>query len=300
MSKIFILSNTYTIRNIILSIRYLFNEGVDSIVILEENCELSDFPSECADINLIVCSSLDDCINICDVVVIPNEKCIPSKTLKYVIEKSTKLNKKYYTDCYVTQIPVLDCNNKSFKTKPIILMLTLGNYTQHMYIELVLNKIFAGMHVPIKQILSYETYHLLKTINMSGLMNLNLDVFFVEELDTDYQMIVWPVCLESLEELEGKLDDFKKLSPDFIICSAEFAFNDIDFLKNTMFFNCSSTIDLIIKSHYHRIDRIYTVYCRKKIDCLNEIVDLESPDLEYVIKEKIINKLSFPIGIMPI
>lgn len=300
MKTIFLLSDTYTIKTILLCSSFLFSEDVGKVIILGENCAVDETYKSTGKVKIFIIRDLDECI-MCSDIIIVDSSSIPAKTQNYVNKKTKELNKQFFlrklSSNASSEIAEV---NKKYKSIPIIMAVSLGDYSQTSYIEILLTKILVDISAIFDIELTSNTTELLQSINSTGYLNtwISQEVLEVSN-NTCPQIFVQCIKMKDMSELNAKADIMENLSPDFVIISSDEDLVNIDYIKQFFRFACSSNLDIIIKSHYHTAVSTYTVYCNRPIPSEEEIVDIESDDLYITLSQRIFEKLSYPLGMIP-
>lgn len=174
MKKVFFLVNTYTIKTILLSSNLIFNEEISEIIVLEENRVEGETFTISNQIPICIIHELEECVKLSDITIIDTSS-IPRHTIKYAVNKSGELSKKYYllnlsADAFSNSI----VSNKKYKSIPTVMLISLGLYSQEVYIELSLTKIFNNANINFDIEFSEQAIKFLKLIRATNCLNSNI------------------------------------------------------------------------------------------------------------------------------
>lgn len=298
MYSIFLFSDSYNTKTFILSLDYLLDRNIKEIILLKENHIVNEFNN--SKYKIILFDNLYDCINAADFIIIIQSNYLLTESINLIRKES----KKRHVDCYILKNKISNChiNNKivsefSFEKYPTILCVSIGDFTQQIYIELILNKIFEKLEINTKQFFTEKTFDWIQQLKNYGLLSKSLEKQFLFD---EYNIVISSINILNIEKLYDYLNLIKHISPDFLIIMTELNCDilAIENLKNIIKYNCNLPVDLIINSRYYFYNNKYHVYCSNKIKKSKLIYDIEYNKLECKIEEKILSKLAFPKGVV--
>lgn len=299
MKKVFFLVNTYTIKTILLCSNLIFNEEISEMIVLEENCVEGETFEISNQIPICIVHELEECIKHSDIIIIDTSSN-PKHTIKYAANKSGELSKKcYLINLYADAFTNLIVANERYKSIPTVMLISLGLYSQEVYIELSLNKIFNKANINFDIEFSEQTNEFLKLIRAANCLNSSITKNITKKTSIGAkELLIKCVNFKDINELIDRCEIVKKISPDFIIVSTDSDLISVDYLKQFFCFACLSELDLIIESHYHTAASTYTVYCNQMISSEEKLIDIESESMYFELSHKIFEKLSYPLGII--
>lgn len=297
IKTLFLFTDAYTIRTVLLCSDYLFNNSIKKIIIMGESFSHSEVIKYSRNICISIINDIDECIRNSDIIIIDTH--IPFSARKYVTRKSKQLSK----ECYVLSADALvnnDSRNNLFNgsNAPYILVVSLGTHSQSSLIEVLLTKILEESGVDFCIEYTMYTFELLETINSFGGLQMRSFPTQKRTID-DGQVFVGCVQVDNLAELYDKSGMIKSASPDFVILSSDMDLLNSESINNFFNWACLTELDMIIKSHYHTAASKYAVYCDKLLKTGNGIYDIESNDLLAILFNSITRKMAFPKGMIP-
>lgn len=148
--KLFIYANSYSARMLIFHAEYLFNCKIMDIYILRENHNDNEHFSISPHINLTLCNSIHDAVKQSDITIVLFDKNVPQDMVNNIRQLSDKLGKKciVINDVWNTERLDRQQNNLisntilDYSNTPVVLSLSVGQFTGQYCVELLLNKIF--------------------------------------------------------------------------------------------------------------------------------------------------------------
>lgn len=296
--KILLISNSYYELTLLNILDDIFPYDISQIILLQENHSKND-TFNCKH-EIIISPSLLEAVNNCDIVLLfkhPHMNKELEEKLSCICET---LNKKIESFCIPfseDQIKIITTKEKmKYKELPVIMILSLGLYNQHIYTEVLINKIFQKLGVATIQLLSNELASIMQQANLKQNASRN----------TEDEVIIQCVSCTDIEGLLNNkelLKTFEIASPDFTIINIESGLNekcDIKDLIERIEYRFNTKTDLVISSNFCSIrDKKNTYiplyYKGNEHDCFLRVDDL---NLENVVKREIIDKITFPKGIM--
>ena len=225
MKNIFIFSNAFVSKTLLLGINYIFSFKVSHILLLKENF-MADTAFLKKNQNIITYSTIQDCIVNCDLIFIIEDKSIPYKSIQNIQELAIKYKKEVlkiqnpYINFVTDKMQDYKLLDLEYDKIPVVLCVSLSSLSQQLYVELLINKILNNKNVAFKQIFSNETDSLLNQIKMSGYLCDNLttssDVF---------NLIVQSINTKDLQSLKNYLEYIRYIKPDYTLLLVDEKFN---------------------------------------------------------------------------
>lgn len=237
--KVFVLSTPY---NEFCVIPFFYSLGMD-IVVLREHHEASEF-----DFHVGIFDSINDAMDNSDCTVFIKSPQLDDK----VIENIDKLSSKHR--CYIIDEKTFrDVEHVVEKNiEPSILLLSIGDSTEIISLELQLISCFAKKGIAIKGALSPTSNEIIRLINT---MNSNGLIFFNDQAKVRIHTIL------NFENLEYEI--FKNildtLSPDYVILCVESA-EDLKLCVASFGYKWEYGLDLIVTSNHFTYERYGTKY----------------------------------------
>ena len=304
MSKIFVFSNSFATRTVLFGLDSLFNIKFDEVLLLKENHNQKEIFLFNTNIKIKLYESIDDCICLCDSIIMIKDDNIPEKSINYISCKSKELDKQCFEiinpwkNKLSSSTNNIDDKNIDFKKYPVILNISLGTISQSYCVEILLNKIFTKNSIGFKQFYSKEMENFLLQLDGYGILSSNFSrqIKFPEY---QYNIIIYSINIgESIYNIKKYIDILRHIASDFTILQTDIKFNEYESAKNIIKYGCFSQLDMLIKSHYNVVDEKLTVYCAKKINEDSLVKDIESISLENKLSFNIFSKIAFPEGIV--
>lgn len=298
MLSLFVFGNTYDVYNTIKDIKFSFDKilPINTINILRENYARS---LEQTYLGVNIYDNIDLCIEISDVILIIQNEKIPQKSIDHIMgranfeRKQTILINSPFS--MVSQVEKLNNVALDYRRCPVILNLAIGTASHCQHIEFLLNKMFNELKIPIFQKYSSIASDLL---NQFKGHNINL---LVDNCNTDYEVIVISKVYNDVVSFSNDLHMFRNCYSDVVIVEIENNFDNINYLKKIIKINLGKEVDFIIRSRHKVIDKMICCSGSCKDNYDNErknIFDIESIELYEKLRKIIINKITFPEGIV--
>lgn len=299
--NIFIFANLYNVKTILFEINYMLSINIGKIILLKEVYEYNDNFKK---YNIEVCDDIESCIQKCHFVLVIKDNNIPNTSLNRILNRSIYYNKPYYLinnlTCNDTSEHIESTKNKINQDIPTLLCLALGEYTQQLYIELLLNKIFTDLSITINQFYSKSTNNLMRELYNKKLLNLELAKHLTDRRVVPGLLNVVAVNLSSRATLPEISSVVRIISPDYIVILLDECIEQPEChkLQNLVYFNCFKEINLYIKTHYHYNDSSapYILYRRDLNINASKNVDIESSNVSCILRESILSNISIPEG----
>ena len=305
MASFCIFADSLTTRTFLRSIVYLVNVNVESVYLLCENYTSAEnweygFPVYYRD-------TIESCIESSDIVVV-FEDIIPTSAYNMIKEicaltckrivllKSGQDSAKHFTDENIEKIINL-C-----KSLPVILLLTTGAISQPFAGNVVLCKSLDTKGVNILLHPCYPAASIFNSLNQQELLNSAIKRMLTFEDKKD--VIVWHFDLGDYLNKFDSLNLFDRIHPDFcILLSNATTLEKISKIRDRINHVLKKSVDVTITTRYYAVTvgkNNYSFYngefSRNAINCL----DFESSEIEEIISQAIISKLTYPKGIIPI
>ena len=308
MQKIFIYSNSFIARTIICQLEFVLNFRFDEVFLMEENHRQDEMIiSEWRGFNIIVLSNIDECVTRSTCIFVIKDSNTPTRSIKYISEKAIELHKKYIEiENPWSSIPPFKkslerSSISKFKDYPAILTIALGLPSQQYILEIALNKLFEEHGVKTAQFFSPATYCFLKQLNVQGMVHDSIEKQ-LKGVD-EFEVLLYSINIgEDFNNIINFIDVIKDIGPDFVILQTGIRFDHHDIAKQMLKYGCSSSLDMIVKSHYNNItlERAEMYYCDAQIEEGGIVYDIEKDALKEEVEIRLFSKLALPKGVFRI
>ena len=297
MIKLFIFSNSFNTHILVKSLKYLFNNTISKIIILQEN---NDKELEMYDYHIVFCNNPKNAVELSDYVIVWNDEGIPPESVK-LIENLCAIHKKPYTN-----IPICSNQYSSFReiekiitslhNCPILLNISVGLGTLQPYIELLLNNIISSINVDFKQYYSPITQTIIDNLNGTKLLSIKEYKSCLTNFNTaDFSIL--SLSVQNIGELYEYTNIFHEICPDFIIVQTSLGYMSFSDLSNFLNTTCLIKCNILIESNYRVINNEWVVNCGKRDSRKNYTLDADSKDLGNDLLKRIVSHFSLPKGI---
>lgn len=298
MNKLFIFSNAFNTHILVVSLKYVFGNNFNEIIILQENTDKK--LEEINEYHIVWCNNLIDAVKLSDYVIIWNDEGIPIESVQ-LIKNFCRTSKKTYLEIPIGAHQYSSIGNikkivPTLRNCPILLNISIGLGTLQPYVELTLNSIIRSINIDFKQYYSPITQNIINalddTTSISEKKHSSDDV----DSNTDKFSIV-SLSIPDIEALYDYIDIFHIIRPDFVIVQTS--------LKYMTFFDLSSilketyliNINVLIESNYRVVNDEWIVKCDNR-DVKNICtIDADARNLEDDLLKRIVSHFSLPKGI---
>ncbi|MBE7057162.1 MAG: hypothetical protein E7388_06980 [Ruminococcaceae bacterium] len=307
MCKIFLCTDSYALRTLHCSLDYVLNVKVKEIIVLKENYKKDEVCKRRSDIKITVYDTIYECILNSEWTIIVSNSNIPAKTIDYIKQVSHNMKKGYYfienpwnLESELNDRLIFSIKGSEVSTLPIIAQVSLGILSQPYFTEIALNKKFSKENIKVRQIFTDETNRLLNELNKCELLNGSLS----NQIDNrvkNFDILCYSINVgNDIYSIKNYIHLFSNLKPDYLILQTDFRFNNYDLANQIVKYWCFSDLDIILKSHYTLSDQKYKLYCDEQLSLKENVLDIESAEVEENLFRSIFNKLSLPKGIFRI
>lgn len=301
MKNVFIFANSYIVYNTLLGLEYLFCDKINKVILLKEVLGSQLFFKR---YDIETYSTVESCLQHCNTILIINDGNLSNSSLELISKYSNTHQRKCYIFDVCSQLNEgYVVKEKHKEDTPVILCVSLGQYTQQMYIELLLNKIFSDLCVPITQFFSSYTKNFLYSLYYNKILNSSIK-WDLEGVNENSLVTIRSVTLNgnsTIQEIASSINQFN--ADYFIFLIDESVKEECTVLQNLVKYNCYKNINFFIKSHYHSDSNegSYVLYC-DDISLNNDlpVVDVENNDLYKILQKDILTILATPEGITQI
>ena len=298
MSNVFLLSNSFVVSGIVSQLSYLIDRTIETIFVMEENHEDSDF--ENMNQKVVVCDDINYCIDNSDLVIIIRDNDFPEKTINYVMEKidvtetqSLVLDNPWYnTFNRNNSIIEIDKSKIVNEKTPLVLIVSIGKATQEFETELYINQMLGEIGVSFCQIFAAPSYYLINELEDVGMLNCKIReaVYNCNKVcDLNVVTIKVDSTRNGFNDLASFLISFQ---PSFVVLQTEYTveLSNVETIIKSIIFEKP---DIIIKSCFFEYKDGAFLKCSSKNETHN-LIQLKS------IKDKLLRKLSYPDNCKPI
>ena len=285
--NIFLFSNAFTARTLTFQMEYVFNIPINTIFLMAENHHKDETFFVGENSHVCICNTFDECINRSDMIIVAKDQIVPhfiDKKDCLIIDSPWKSKNDYKTDIHA--IPKLD-----YLTKPVIVILSMGNYTDQYCIEILVNKILSEKNAKVMQFFSPETKTILSALSQSEYLNPNL----CDVQNNDYDIIV--LSIKGITNDSQLFRILKDVSPDVLILCVNYSFSKTIEIEHYFKYICN--IGAIVKSPYISYEvvegKTYPVFCGfEKSNFFKNSLD---KNLEHDLRTSILQRVYLPDSI---
>lgn len=298
MSDIFVFSNSYVTKTILLSLKYLFTFEVDRIILLKENHSYDEFSKS---LKVDLYNSIEECVANSDTIIIIEDEFIPDISIELIerISSSKKiiriknsiisLNKSKKQSANVNSITRLQ-----YDKQPVVLCLSLSPISQQIYIELLLNNLFYNENIAFSQVFSRATETFLQELKLTGYLNKPLEDKLSQNSDDTSGVILYSLNINNISFLNEYLEHVRYIKPDYVMALVDAKFDKYSFVKKVIEYGVFSSLDITIKSHYALYDKRNVFYYEDIHTDNDAVVDIETNNLGHILMDNITTKLALP------
>ena len=287
MENVFLLLDTVIGRQVAFETEYVFGESINSVILMSENNYMDDCNYFFKGKKIKIFNSLQECVEHCDTIIVSDN---------YI----HKINKAFSKDIIILDLKNIDAENSrptipqlDYQYKPVIAILSLGEYNDQYITEILINKILTEKGAKVAQYYSPLTRRIIKSyagINHSSTPLLKSHI-------EDYDIIV--LSINGINSYKDLISIMCHISPDLIFLCVNKSYRQEEELKRHLYF-CKDNIAAIIKSPYISYEIIkgktYPVYCGHKKT--NSHYGSFEKDLYNMLKEQILKHIYLPEDIV--
>lgn len=285
-----------------LSVDYLFDEKITSILLLKEN----HFNDVFYDKRVAVLNSIEECINHSNAIFVVEDEVLSQHTIAMIEIAAVKQEKKVFKahNPLYFHSPEIKKNallNLDYYTHPVIMCLSTSPISQHQYIEVMLNKVFKSRGIDVVQVFSYEMALFLNDLNKTKrLSNYLCQALCNYCLENENYIIIITISINNKSQLGYCLDNIRTLKPDFSILLTDARKENDELVCHILEHGAFTNVDFHIKSHYLFTHDQRIIYNNSGIYNGNNYFDIESKDLSKKLYNKIMSKIALPDGVLEI
>jgi hypothetical protein len=306
LMKLFVFSNAYTARVLLLCCKYIVASHNTEIILLSEIGISTDSSKNNINFSVQVYNTLHQCIEACtDILIIQNDS-IPKSKIDLTMSLASSYNKRCLKveGFKQTQKTIKDEMNLSqnFKDKPTILIVSYNEPVQLSCWEIAINKLLKNNGLHVYQEVSDE---LTDILNWFALCNTSHKEFlcdiFVPAENCD-------VVLKSIQHTPNTSDEMVKvlyrLKPDVIIIAINSNYYNYDEIRNIYKYKHGRIIDFFAKSELLEITKdenrrqVLTFNFTQTYEEDDSIINLSNPVLMDLLTKAIIPKIKLPNGVI--
>ena len=253
MKNVFLFLNAVLDRTLSFQIEYVLGIQIRSFILMAENHNTVDSQYFFANRSVCIYDKLQECIEHCDIIIASSEHMNQLKTVKNKEIIIIEANKGKYENRPFT-IP-----NLAYAEKPVIAILSLGEFSDQYNTEILINKILTESGAQIKQHFSPLTHDILESCSRSKRLNTALSRTGRE--DENYDIII--LSINGISSYPQLMKIICEILPDMILLCVNHAYSQEEELKKCLF-GCGK-IDVIIKSPYISYEivkgKTFPVFC---------------------------------------
>lgn len=253
-NKILFIGSSYTINTIVDSLDILLDFSFDNVVFLKENIQLDELYRFKVPFKTIFCDTIDEAMEIIDIVIIVKDSiCQQTEKIK---KNAIKKNKEIFI--LDTTKRISECSDNSicdFSTSliPKVLIISLGQFTQHYKTEMSLNKELRKINIDFYQFFSEYTQTMIEAFYKSGITSHSLTYFNSLE-PKQSKLLIQTISTANIDNLfdstESSYNLKRIIKPDFVILCVNGRFVDVKEIRRLFKYKFGFTIDEIVMSDY--------------------------------------------------
>lgn len=282
MKNIFLFLSPMLERTISFQLEYVLNIQIGSIILLSENHYAEDSYYFFGDKHIEIFDTLQECVENSDIIIISKENLS-----KLVLPTDKKIIVINFDDSMPKSIgfsiPDLD-----YKEKPVIAILSLGEYNDQYNTEILVNKILSEKGARVLQYYSPKTKSILNSYFCNNCLNSAISM----SKEKNYDIIV--ISINKINSYHELLHIMCDIAPDMILLCVNKSYKQEKELAKWMF-GCG-TVELIIRSPYISYEivkgKTYPVFCGN--NKTSRFLDSFQNDLYDVLKKAISKCVCFP------
>lgn len=306
--NLFIISDAYSAKTLLPNLDYLLSESIEKVFLLNENHFQFDFSVENFHFDIILSEDIDECILGSEIIFLIDNgrlcKNISNKIQKQLEGTSKKLV--VFQDLFKLddEFDFKTNYNAKVADKPIVLIISYGDFSQKYIIELALNKIFYDNRVDIHQEFSHNVEYLFETLDRHDLLNSKIrkSIHFPIERS---ELIVKSITTSIMDYSEKSVDLYKLIGqacPDYLILNTN-ARLELDTKDIFQFFaiRYGKDVDYFIQSEYVPTyfwskDATPLFVGRRACDIVRNEKVLNVADIHFpeILFDDILSRISFP------
>lgn len=300
IKKIFIFSNTYTVRVLLKCAENFTDDNIEFVILSELGIS--------NDIGLTIheLETIQQCIDMCTQVLIVRDALIP----KSKIDLITSLAKDHDKCCITVDGFYSSKNichetvkyNQNFIERPLILIASYSSRTQLSCWEMVIYKLLYDHKIKVLSIPSDELRLVFEWFSLCNITNDYARICFDPE--SNWEVGVIGIHLNSMDDC-GYDQILNQLKPDLTILSMCSNYNDYDEIRNIFKFRYGRVIDFFAKSELiEMVDengKEKNIFDFSPLTLTNEkdfVISLKNPLLTQHLSKLIIPKIKLPDGVM--
>lgn len=254
MKNVFLFLDAVIDRLITVQMEYVLDMPIGSIILMAESHYTADLDCFYGNKNVQIYSTLQECLEHCDTIIVSDNHL---SRLRGTINKDiivVNLSNGIHEDSNFS-IPKLN-----YYGKPVIAILSLGEFTDQYITEILINKILTDHGAKIAQYYSPLTKRIIESCFHAGHLNASLSASHIE----DYDIIV--LAINGSSSYPNLLRIMCDISPDIILLCVNKSYRQEEELKRCLY-GCGN-IEAIIRSPYISYEivkgKTYPVYCGKE------------------------------------
>lgn len=308
MKKVFLLSDYFTVQMLSYELGCTLNIEFDEIVLLEENHKNHPLIWEEYPFKVVVLKTLEQCVTNSDIIIIFNNATIPDKTINYVKQVSSEKNKQLYifnTPDFIIdailQNETINCaavyDNKCGKGANILIM-NIGALSLSYDVEVLTAKVLTSINASYEQFFLQSTRLILNQYQQSGILNNKyFDINKTKAAGSDISVISVDIG-HNIENIVKYAIPIIELCADYIIVVADGNYaNKLQAIDEHVKYCLNKTVDMFILSPFCVVGKQHVINHMINNSLCDRCFYITDPQLDIHLKNDILRKLSFPMGI---
>jgi len=256
MSNIFLFSNSYMGRTILYNLDYTLGLSLEKILLLHENYKQHECFYHFQEKQIVLCEHIEECILNSDITIVISDNNLPMKNVNIAKNMSESMGKR----CIIVdgansniQSPKKIKNISKFIGRPLVLIISSGEYTQNYCTEIMLNRLFAKYGVDIYQGFSEMSNNIFQKLNANEMINPTI-LESQKRLPQEANIIVQTIITENIFE-NSKVNaeiayKIYLMKPDYILLNVNAGVVITDIVKDIFYNKYGHKINAIVKSSY--------------------------------------------------
>lgn len=286
MKNVFLFLDAIIDRFIAVQMEYVLDMPINSIILMEESHYIADLDCFYSNKNIQIYSTLQECVDRCDTIIV-SDNHLPR--LMGIINKEiivVDLSEGVHENSNLA-IPQLN-----YREKPVIAILSLGEFTDQYITEILINKILTERGAKVAQYFSPLTQRIIESCSHVNHLNAYLSKTNIE----DHDIIV--LAINGGTSYPNLMRMMCDISPDMILLCVNKSYRQEEELKNCLY-GCGN-IEAIIRSPYISYEivkgKTYPVYCGHEKS--NSIYGSFEKNLKDVLEKCVLRKVYLPENVV--
>lgn len=290
--NIFVISSTYIVDNLIKITDYIYRERIERINILRENSVY--MLNKNIDSRVVEYNNIQECSENSDYIIAIVEAGsyrMPAST----IETLEKISKTMHKALLKINLNKSCAEGKrrfaGHEIKPVILTLGVGEASNYLFIEFLINKILSENNVIFLQNFSRYAQNLIEQLDEVNLLNSSMCQHISQK--SNQGILVDSLIIDKTAELETKEHILKELHPDYCVVCTSYGFDGKDELEQYFWYKYRCKANVVESEYINVYDSARNLTSIK----INRIEMDQHGLIEKQLFYNIISALALPNGV---